>query len=122
MEVIMSKRRRRTDYNKMSEFKEVEEVKDSAPEELVSVSYNDEPIEEPKMEIKNVVTLEKGKVANCEKLNVRMDASTEAPVATIIQKDSEVLIHPEQFKEGWHRIELEDGTSGFVMSDFIDKE
>lgn len=118
----MSKRRRRTDYNKMSEFREVEEVKESAPEELVSVSYRDEPIEEPKMEIKNVITWEKGKVVNCERLNVRMEASTEARVVTIIQKNAEVLIHPEQFKEGWYRIELEDGTRGFVMSKFIEKE
>ena len=117
----MSKRRR-TDYNRMSRYNEVEEVKESAPEEIISVSYNEEPIEEPEMEIKNIVTWEKGKVANCEKLNVRIDASTEASVATIVQKDSEVLIHPEQLKEGWYRIELEDGTRGFVMSKFIEKE
>lgn len=102
-------RRRRTDYSKMSER--------DKPEELVEFSYHDSEIDEPKAEISNVVKLEKGKVANCEKLNVRKSASINAPVVTIIEKGTEVETNPDKSVDGWYAI-----NDGFVMSKFIEKE
>lgn len=103
----MSKRRR-TDYNRMSRYNEVEETK--VPEE----------IEQPEPEViyeQEFWIAEKGKVANCEKLNVRKSASADAPVVTIIEKGTEVEINPNKSVNGWYAI-----SNGFVMSKFIEKE
>lgn len=114
----MSKRRRRTDYNRMSSYNEVEEVRDvGKPEELVDFTVHEERIEEPEVEISNVIKLETGKVANCEKLNVRKSASVDSPVVTIIEKGTEVEINPNKSVDGWYAI-----SNGFVMSKFIEKE
>lgn len=110
----MSKRRR-TDYNRMSRYNEVEETKvfNEVPEETEEVR-----IERPEPEfVQEGPIFEKGKVANCEKLNVRKSASADAPVVTIIEKGTEVEINPEKSIDEWYAI-----SDGFVMSKFIEKE
>lgn len=116
MEVVMSKRRR-TDYNRMSSYNEVEETKvlNEVPEEIEEVR-----IEQPEPEViyeQEFWVVEKGRVANCEKLNVRKSASADAPVVTIIEKGTEVEINPNKSVDGWYAID-----NGFVMSKFIEKE
>lgn len=59
-----------------------------------------------------------GIVSGCERLNVRTAPSKDSDVATIIDKDKEVTIDPDNSSTEWYAISV-DGVNGFVMSKFI---
>lgn len=82
-------------------------------------SYRERPIENvEEMDVvveKPTVT---GIVSGCERLNVRTAPSKDSDVATIIDKDKEVTIDPDNSSTEWYAISV-DGVNGFVMSKFI---
>lgn len=82
-------------------------------------SYRERPIEpiekmEPVVEKPTV----SGIVTGCEKLNVRTEPNKDSEVKTIIEKDKEVVIDPNNSSTEWYAISV-DGINGFVMSKFI---
>lgn len=82
-------------------------------------SYRERPIENREeleaIEAKPAVI---GIVSGCERLNVRTEPSKDSDVATIIDKDKEVEIDPDNSSTEWYAISV-DGIDGFVMSKFI---
>ena len=105
----MSKRSRRNNFIEREPLPEVEEVRGFIPEE----EPVEEIIEEPKIET--------GKVANCERLNVRLEPNTNCDIVTVLEKGKAVDIWPGEAPIGWYRVSV-DGVGGFVMSKFIEKE
>lgn len=91
------------------EPEEEEEVIDVQPEEVLTMEP--EPI--------------KGKVAGCNQLNIRAEASTDSEVMAVINKNEEVTIRIPNFSDGWHFIEFYKSPitiTGYVMSKFIEVE
>lgn len=103
----MSKRRRRNDFIEREPFPEVEEVRGFVPEE--------EPVEELKEE--------KGKVVNCERLNLRKEPNTDCAIVDVLEKGTEMTILSDDILTpiGWYKVTV-NGVGGFVMSKFIEKE
>lgn len=78
--------------------------------------YRERPIDNvEEVEAKPAVT---GIVSGCERLNVRTAPTKDSAVATIIDKDKEVIIDTNNSSTEWYAISV-DGISGFVMSKFI---
>lgn len=69
------------------------------------------PVKKPSRSTKKVPT--KGKVVNCELLNVREEASTKANVVKLIEAGTEIDILGEEGK--FYKI-----ADGFVMKSFIE--
>lgn len=91
------------------EPEEEEEIIDVRPEEVLTMEP--EPI--------------KGKVAGCNQLNIRAEASTDSEVMAVINKNEEVTIRIPNFSDGWHFIEFHKSPitiTGYVMSKFIEVE
>lgn len=101
----MSKRPRRKDFFEREPLPEVEEVRGFVPEE--------EAIEELKEE--------KGKVANCERLNLRKEPNTNCDIVSVLEKGTDLIISPDEAPMGWYKVTV-NGVGGFVMSKFIEKE
>lgn len=103
----MSKRSRRNNFIEREPFREVEEAREFVPEK--------EPIEEPKEE--------KGKVTNCERLNLRKEPNTDCEIVSVLEKGTEMTILSDEVSTpiGWYKVTV-NGVGGFVMSKFIEKE
>lgn len=111
----MSRRNRRNEFVEREPIVEV----DDTPKFVIEA-------EEPEVEVVDEPVPEvKGKVA-CEKLNVRMAPSTDAPVMTIIKKGDEVVIDMSQELVDWYAVKTSSqggiSVEGFVMSKYIEKE
>lgn len=61
----------------------------------------------------------KGLVANCLKLNVRMNPSIDSAVCCTINKGQKVIILSDKDKL-FYKVNVE-GTEGYCMKDFIDE-
>ena len=99
----MSKRPRRNNHIEREPLPEVEEVRGFIPEE------------EPKEE--------KGKVANCERLNLRKEPNTNCDIVDVLEKGTEMTILSDDILTpiGWYKVTV-NGVGGFVMRKFIEKE
>ena len=60
-----------------------------------------------------------GIVTNCERLNVREDASKESSVVTIIENGTMIKIG--KVTQGFYPIVTNDGVTGYCMKEFIKK-
>lgn len=97
----MSRRPRRNDFIERGSFREIEKAREFVPEK------------EPKEE--------KGKVANCEKLNLRKEPNTNCDIVSVLEKGTDLIISPDEAPIGWYKVTV-NGVGGFVMSKFIEKE
>lgn len=99
------------------------EVTALPPEASVATSGYVEIVEEPENEEpappaeENVVI--KGVVANCARLNVRKEASTEAVAIKIINRGATVKIVEDDPTEEFYKV-LSGGIVGFCMKEFIE--
>lgn len=71
-----------------------------------------EVTEEPKTELKGV-----GMVSGCKKLNVRVKASIDADIVTVISAGTEVVI--EDTEDDFYKVCTGDGKIGYCMKKFI---
>lgn len=62
-----------------------------------------------------------GFVTGCKKLNIRKNpAVNPSNVITVVGVDTPLLvINPEKATKEWYKVELEDGTVGFCMKEFV---
>ena len=67
------------------------------------------------------VTDEKrGKVTNCQRLNVRKKPNKESEIQAVIQTGTEVTIDLTRSTRNWYNIRIvESGVSGFCMSEYV---
>lgn len=108
----MSRRSRRNEIYDRENLPEIEEIKETIPEEPEEVLVAEY---EPSA---------KGKVI-CDKLNVRAEPSTDSEVMIIIEKNQEVTINPYVKISDWYFVGIKKGpitVEGYVMSKFIEKE
>lgn len=91
------------DFNTVPENLEIPMVTEIVPDEIT-----DEPEE-------YLI----GKVTGCDKLRVRVEPSTEAEVAKIIAKKTEVMISVEESTDDFYKICTESGLEGFCLKKFI---
>ena len=100
-------------YNQMSKknydkTETVEQVENSIDE----ISIETEPIEPAKPEpIEGTV--------NCEKLNVRSDATIDSEPVGIINRDSKVFIYEDESTEEFYKVCTATGLEGYCMKKFI---
>lgn len=73
----------------------------------------DDVVEEP---VKKTVT---GKVVDCERLNVRKDPSTTAPVLCKLNESTEVIVDEDNSTEDFYKVCTATGVEGYCMKDFI---
>lgn len=86
--------------------------------EQVKTNKEEAPEEKP-AKVKNVA---KGKVIDCEKLNVRRYASLEADIIEVIDKDDVVVVNDNLSTEEWYMVITKDRTKGFCMKKYITVE
>ena len=63
-----------------------------------------------------------GVVANCEKLNIREEASKDSKILHVVDAGTELTIDTERSLEGWHYVSNADGVNGFCMKDYVHME
>lgn len=105
-------------YTQFSEEKKVETPVVEEPvieEETVIEEEIEEEVEEEIEEPKDVI----GFVANCSRLNVRKEASQNAAVIKIINRDAKVKIDEENSTEDFYKVQT-GGVVGFCMKEFIE--
>ena len=86
--------------------------------EQVETNKEETPEEKP-VKVNNVT---KGKVIDCEKLNVRRHASLEADIIAVIDKDDVVAVNDSGSTEEWYMVITKDRTKGFCMKKYITVE
>ena len=68
----------------------------------------------------NVLTLF-GEVIGCKKLNIRKTpAVNPTNIITIVPEGTPlIIIDPDKATKDWYKVELENGTTGFCMKEFV---
>ena len=94
----------------------VEEVQ--AVEETQEERHCEAPAEEQKEEDLELNRCIIAKVSGAKRVNMRLDASTEAPVLTVLSEGEEVRILEKSSDGTWARIQYND-KCGFMMSQFL---
>lgn len=69
------------------------------------------------VEVEEVKADNFGIVYNCERLNVRTDASKKSNSLTVIDAGTKVKIIDEN--DGWTNVDLENGPIGYVMTKYL---
>ena len=105
--------RKNVNYNKMFEEPAQVEHFDDIVEEVAEMA---EIAPEPELEPEEYLL---GKVVKCDKLRVRKEPDTNAPVAKEIVKGTEVMIDPEKSTDDFYSVVTESGVEGFCMKKFI---
>ena len=80
------------------------------------------PIEVIEERVKPVIesSREEGVVANCGKLNVRANPSTNAAVVCVLNANAKVGINVKKSNKEWFYVLTEDGIEGYCMKQYID--
>lgn len=70
-------------------------------------------------EVKEESKIKTGVVTECEKLNVRVKASVESDIVTVITKGTKLTIESFEVGSTWLKVSTESGVKGFVMAKFV---
>lgn len=104
-------------YNQMSKknydkAEPVEQVETSIDETSIETPIETESVEPAKPEpIEGTV--------NCEKLNVRSDATIDSEPVGVINRDSKVFIYEDESTEEFYKVCTATGLEGYCMKKFI---
>lgn len=60
-----------------------------------------------------------GFVSGCNRLNVRKEPQTNAPVVCVIDSDSTVIIDEDESTDSFYKVYTETGAEGYCMKNFI---
>lgn len=82
-----------------------------------NVKENDIIMDDDKNEI-DEYSFNTGVVANCEKVNLRETASSDAKILTVISKGTDV--HVIGNEKEFYEVITNDGATGFIMKKFIE--
>ena len=98
-------------YNQMSK-KNYDETVEQVETPIDETPIETEPVEPAKPEpIEGTV--------NCEKLNVRSDATIDSEPVGIINRDSKVFIYEDESTEEFYKVCTATGLEGYCMKKFI---
>lgn len=98
-------------YNQMSK-KNYDETVEQVEIPIDETSIETEPVEPTKPEpIEGTV--------NCEKLNVRSDATVDSDPVGVINRDSKVFIYEDESTEEFYKVCTATGLEGYCMKKFI---
>lgn len=100
-------------YRNYKSYSNKEVVKEEVKKDDVPV-VEAGPVEEPK-------STWKGKVVNCEMVNVRSKASKDynTPITAVIPKDQEVTVDLKKSTDDYYAVETEQHVDGFIKRDFL---
>lgn len=97
---------------------------------LVSEDKEEEPASEINEEKESTATTyvspsvvgvpKKGRVANCERVNVRTAPEPDSPIATIILFGEEVDVDPSKSTEKYYAVTTNMNIDGFIKKDFVE--
>ena len=93
------------------------QVEESTLDSYQEVDQNTEEQTTVDQEQVAVTVTQKGFVNGCEKLNVRINPTTDSEVVCVINKNDEVII--EDVFGDWYSVTTKDGDEGYCMSKFI---
>ena len=79
------------------------------------VMFTEEHISEPEPPAEPVY----GKVAGCERLNVRTESTKDSDVACVINEGTEVMVDLDDSTVDWYKVCLADGIEGYCLAEFI---
>ena len=74
---------------------------------------------EPTTEKKQNNTPTTGVVANCGRLNIRSEASTDAEILDTVKVGGELTITKSKSTKGWYKVKTSSGVEGFCMKDYV---
>ena len=102
----------RKDYRNYKSYSNKEFKTDEVKNDVPVVEAG--PVEEPKSNWK-------GKVVNCEMVNVRSKASKayDTPITAVLPKDQEVKVDLKNSTDDYYAIETEHHVDGFIKRDFL---
>ena len=92
-----------------------------------SIKEESEMVEEKKVAVdetaekKDERIIVRGKVSNCERLNVRTNPNISSAVRCIINKNAVVEIKENLSTDEWFRVKTKDNVCGFCMKKYITK-
>lgn len=115
----MSKRHNYNNYSKTANNnveKTEQEVSVENLEDEISVVEKDTEVQEVKEEVEVVI---RGKVVDCDLLNVREHAFADANIVCKINKDDEVIINKDKSTDDFYKICTVTGIDGYCMKRFI---
>lgn len=110
-----------TNYSKMSTTPAVVEVDNKIDSVVTPAIAEPEEVEDIIEEIEEVnkpSTVE-GFVSGCNRLNVRKEPETTAPVVCVIDVDSIVIIDEYASTDSFYKVYTETGAEGYCMKKFI---
>lgn len=88
-----------------------------------TVEQIENPIEETPIETEPVEQLTESEpiegTVNCEKLNVRSDATIDSEPVGVINRDSKVFIYEDESTEEFYKVCTATGLEGYCMKKFI---
>lgn len=87
-----------------------------------SVEQVENPIEETPIETEPVEPTKPEPIegiVNCEKLNVRSDATIDSDPVGVINRDSKVFIYEDESTEEFYKVCTATGLEGYCMKKFI---
>lgn len=108
----------------MSENKKSRKPKRNVTTEEVEVVETvetpvEEPVEQPvEEEVVVKKTSKEAVVSDCAMLNIRGNCKKDATVVAVISAGTEVIVDTCE-AEGWYKVWLANGISGFCMKDYI---
>ena len=94
------------------------EVRTENLEDEIPVVDTDTGVQGDKEEVEVEVVIS-GKVVNCDLLNVREHASSDANVACKINRDDEVMVNKDESTNDYYKVCTSKGIEGYCMKRFI---
>lgn len=61
-----------------------------------------------------------GKVANCEKLNIRKSPSLESDILEVAFKNDKLSVNLDNSVSGWYAVTTASGCSGYTMVQYVE--
>lgn len=102
----------RREYRNYKSYSNKEPVKEVKKNDVPVVEAG--PVEEPK-------STWKGRVVNCEMVNVRLKASKaiDTPIVAVLPKDQEVKVDLKKSTDDYYAVKTEKNLDGFIKRDFL---
>lgn len=103
-----------TNYNDISKEKKGAPVPETEDDTIVTPDVEGTTEPETPTEPEFVF----GTVVDCTKLNVRKEPNVKAQIICVIEKDTQVLVIPEESTDDWYKVDI-GGQQGFCMKKYM---
>lgn len=109
-----------TNYNDIAKEKKGAPVPETKDDTVVTPDIEGikapETITEPESQTEPEFVF--GTVVGCTKLNVRKEPNVKAQIICVIEKDTQVLVMPDESTDEWYKVDV-GGQQGFCMKKYM---